>query len=82
MEAMNSSSKDVMTESQTTLKRIEFNENIVALLGSAILLVSAVFWADRPPTMEKTGFSVTYFGSRMVYLGRGPNSMILPDSRS
>ena len=59
-----------MTESQTTPKRIEF-ENIVALLGFAILLVSAVFWADQPPTMEKTDFSVTYIGSRMVYLGQG-----------
>ena len=60
-----------MTESQTTLKRIEFNENIVALFAFAILLVSAVFWADQPPTMEKTDFSVTYIGSRMVYLGQG-----------
>jgi Glycosyltransferase family 87 len=63
--------KDEMTESQTTSKGIEFNENIVALLGCAILLVSAVLWADRPPTMEKTDFSVTYIGSRMVYLGQG-----------
>jgi len=38
-----------MTESQTTLKRIEFNENIVALLGFAVLLISVVFLADRPP---------------------------------
>jgi len=60
-----------MPESQTTSKRIEFNENVVALLGFAILLVSAVFWADRPPTMEKTDFSVTYIGSRMVYFGQG-----------
>jgi Glycosyltransferase family 87 len=59
-----------MTESQITPKRIEF-ENIVALLAFTILLVSAVFWADRPPTMEKTDFSVTYIGSRMVYLGQG-----------
>jgi len=44
-----SGSKDEMTESQTTLKRIEFNENIVALLGFAVLLISVVFLADRPP---------------------------------
>lgn len=55
----------------TSPKYIEF-ENIVALFGFAVLLVSAVFWADRPPTMEKTDFSVTYIGSRMVYLGQGP----------
>jgi hypothetical protein len=51
-------------------KGIEF-ENIVALFAFAVLLVSAVFWVDRPPTMEKTDFSVTYIGSRMVYLGQG-----------
>ena len=51
-------------------KRIQF-ENIVALVAFAILLVSAVFWAGKPPTMEKTDFSVTYIGSRMVYLGQG-----------
>jgi hypothetical protein len=67
-----SGSKDEMTESQTTLKRIEFNENIVALLGFAVLLVSVVFLADRPPINERTDFSVTYIGSRMVYLGLGP----------
>jgi hypothetical protein len=60
-----------MTELQTTLKRTGFNESIVATLGFAILLVSAVFWADQPPTMEKTDFSVTYIGSRMVYFGQG-----------
>jgi hypothetical protein len=41
------------------------------MFAAAILLVSAVFWADQPPTMEKTDFSVTYIGSRMVYLGQG-----------
>jgi Glycosyltransferase family 87 len=70
-----------MTISQTTLKRIELNENIVALLGFAILLVAAVFWADRPPTMEKTDFSVTYIGSRMVYLGQGSKLYDLAEQR-
>ncbi len=60
-----------MTESQTTLKRIEFNENIVAMLAFAVLLVAVVFLADRPPINERTDFSVTYIGSRMVYLGLG-----------
>jgi hypothetical protein len=50
--------------------RIDF-ENAIALFGFAVLLVFAVFWADRPPTMEKTDFSVTYVGSRMIYLGEG-----------
>ena len=61
-------------------KRIEF-ENIVALFGFAILLVSAVFWADKPPTVEKTDFSVTYIGSRMVYLGLGPKLYDLAEQR-
>jgi len=46
-------------------------DGILAYLGLAVLLVSAVFWADHPPGMEKTDFSVTYIGSRMVYLGQG-----------
>jgi len=48
-----------------------FNEKIVALIGFAVLLVSVVFLADRPPINERTDFSVTYIGSRMVYLGLG-----------
>lgn len=46
-------------------------ESYVMQFALALLLVSAVIWADRPPTMEKTDFSVTYIGSRMVYLGLG-----------
>ena len=67
-------------EFQTTPKRIEL-ENVIALLAFAILLVSAVFWADRPPTMEKTDFSVTYIGSRMVYLGQGSKLYDLAEQR-
>ncbi len=44
-----SGSKDEMTESQTALKRIEFNENIVAPLGFAGLAISVFFLADRSP---------------------------------
>ncbi|MBZ5612971.1 MAG: DUF2029 domain-containing protein [Acidobacteriia bacterium] len=69
-----------MMEFQTTTKRIEL-ENVIALLAFAILLVSAVFWADRPPTMEKTDFSVTYIGSRMVYLGQGSKLYDLAEQR-
>lgn len=69
-----------MMEFQTTPKRIEL-ENVIALLAFAILLVSAVFWADRPPTMEKTDFSVTYIGSRMVYLGQGSKLYDLAEQR-
>jgi hypothetical protein len=73
------------------LKRIEFSQNIVALIAFAVLLVSVVFLADRPPINERTDFSVTYIGSRMVYLGQGAKlydlaeqqklkSLLLPDA--
>src|SRR6266849_4995833 len=55
----------------TSPKGIKF-ENALALFGSAVLLVFVVFLADRPPTMEEADFSITYIGSRMVYLGMGP----------
>ncbi len=55
----------------TSSKGSPFNEKIVALIGFAVLLVSVVFLADRPPINERTDFSVTYIGSRMVYLGLG-----------
>ncbi len=46
-------------------------DSILGYFGLAVLLLSAVFWADQSPTVEKTDFSVTYIGSRMVYLGQG-----------
>jgi hypothetical protein len=46
-------------------------EKILAFIGFAVVLVSAVFWADTPPILERKDFSVTYIGSRMVYLGQG-----------
>jgi len=52
-------------------KNIKF-ENLVALFACAVLLVSVVYLVDRPPINERTDFSVTYIGSRMVYLGLGP----------
>lgn len=51
--------------------RPAFQESAIALFAAAVLLVAAVIWADKPPIMEKTDFSVTYIGSRMVYLGMG-----------
>jgi len=50
-------------------KRINF-ENLVAFIGFAVVLISAVFWADRPIIVERKDFSVTYLGCRMVYLGQ------------
>ncbi len=47
-------------------------ETVLAFLGCAISLMSLVVLVDRPPINERTDFSVTYLGSRMVYLGLGP----------
>ena len=55
----------------TSPKSVKF-EHLLALFGCAVLSVSLVFLADRPPINERTDFSVTYVGSRMVYLGLGP----------
>jgi hypothetical protein len=51
--------------------RFGFQENLIVLIAVGVLLVAAVFWADKPPTMEKTDFSVTYIGGRMVHSGMG-----------
>lgn len=44
----------------------------LALFASGVLLLSVILLVDRPPLNEKTDFSVTYIGTRMVYLGLGP----------
>jgi hypothetical protein len=51
-------------------KGVKF-ESLLAWFGCAVLLVSVVLLVDRPPINERTDFSVTYIGSRMVYLGVG-----------
>ena len=47
-------------------------EGTIAFFAAAILLTSAVLWADQPSTNERTDFSVTYTASRMVYVGLSP----------
>ena len=59
-------------------------DNILAYFGCTRFCPGRrrrVFWADRPPTMEKTDFSVTYIGSRMVYLGQGSRLYDLAEQR-
>ncbi len=46
-------------------------ERTTAVLAMAVILLGALFWADRPVTAEQTDFSVTYIGARIVYLGLG-----------
>jgi hypothetical protein len=59
-----------MPKSRTSGKNVKF-EHLLALFACAVLLVSVVYLVDRPPINERTDFSVTYLGSRMVYLGLG-----------
>ena len=54
-----------------THRKIRF-ETLLAFLACAVSLVVLVVLVDRPPLNERTDFSVTYLGSRMVYLGMGP----------
>src|ERR1700746_2883613 len=47
------------------------NDSTLALLGAAILLVSAVVWSAQSPRLEKTDFSLTYVGATIVHAGLG-----------
>jgi glycosyl transferase family 87 len=49
------------------------NEGMFALLATAILLVSAALWAAHAPNAEKTDFSLTYVGAKIVHQGLGRN---------
>jgi hypothetical protein len=41
------------------------------MAGAAILLFAAVFWTTRGPNVEKTDFSLTYVGAKLVHDGMG-----------
>ena len=47
------------------------NEATMGLLAAAILLVGAVLWCSHGPNIEKTDFSLTYVGARIVHQGLG-----------
>jgi hypothetical protein len=47
------------------------NEATMGLLAAAILLSGAVLWSSRGPNVEKTDFSLTYVGARIVHQGLG-----------
>ncbi len=49
-----------------------FNENGAVFLGVAVILLSAVLWAASGPIVEKTDFTISYFGAYMVHRGEGP----------
>jgi hypothetical protein len=47
------------------------NDGVLLLAGAAILLFAAVFWTARGPNVEKTDFSLTYVGAKLVHDGMG-----------
>lgn len=51
--------------------RIGVNELTFGLLVAAILLYGAVLWSANGPHVEKTDFSLTYVGARIVHQGMG-----------
>lgn len=63
---------------RTARKGIGF-ENLLALFAGAVLMASVVLLVDRAPLNERTDFSVTYIGSRMIYLGLGSKLYDLPE---
>lgn len=48
-----------------------FNDSTLALIGAAVLLYAAVTWTARGPNVEKTDFSLTYVGAKIVHDGFG-----------
>ena len=56
-------------------------ETGAAFLAAIVLLLGALLWSDKEPQVQKTDFSVTYIGSRMVYLGLGPKLYDLAEQK-
>ena len=50
---------------------IGLNELTLGLVGATVLLYGAVIWCARGPNAEKTDFSLTYVGARIVHQGLG-----------
>jgi hypothetical protein len=48
-----------------------FNDATFAILGTAILLFGAALWTSRSANVEKTDFSLTYVGAKLVHDGLG-----------
>ena len=61
-------------------KRIRL-EAVLTFFACAVSLVALVILVDGPPINERTDFSVTYLGSRMVYLRLGPELYDLAEQR-
>jgi len=50
---------------------IGFNDSTLAMCGLAILLFTAVVWTWHSPNVERTDFSLTYVGAKIVHHGMG-----------
>src|SRR4051812_35237448 len=48
-----------------------FNDTTLAFVGAAILVFSAVLWTAHGPNVEKTDFSLTYVGAKLIHDGSG-----------
>ena len=48
-----------------------FNDSTFAFVGAAILIFSAILWTARGPNVERTDFSLSYVGARIVHDGGG-----------
>jgi glycosyl transferase family 87 len=51
--------------------RLGLNEMTIGLFGAAVLLFGAVLWSANGPHVEKTDFSLTYVGAKIVHNGMG-----------
>src|SRR5215467_8139234 len=51
--------------------RLGLNEMTMALLAATVLLFGAVLWSAHGSNVEKTDFSLTYVGAKMVHDGMG-----------
>src|SRR5262249_51459922 len=55
----------------TASARLGLNEWTLGLFGAAVLLFGAVVWSANGPHVEKTDFSLTYVGAKIVRDGMG-----------
>jgi hypothetical protein len=64
-----------MTSSRATTSAkgfvLGFNDGALAMLATAILLLSSAIWVAHAPNAEKTDFALTYVGAKIVHGGMG-----------
>lgn len=51
--------------------QLGLNDGTLALIAAILLIFAAVTWTARSPNVEKTDFSLTYVGAKMVHDGMG-----------